>query len=293
MADLLRVVFLAHAFPRSAGDLTGGFLLRLATALKAEGVEGLAVAPAAQGLAPRSGWAGSRSAATATPPRRAERLAYAGEMHRRRPPPRGATLAGLLGAGALAARRAAGGRPGPRPLVVPGRGPGPGRPDRPAAGHHLHGTDVRLARPGRRPGPPAPGCCGPRPGSRPCPAGWPTRRPLRPRPGPRSRSRPCPWTTSPSPPARPASPATSCCSSAASTGRRAPRCRGRPGPAGRPGGRLPLRCVGGGPRSGPARLAGELGVAGRVRWDGQLPQAELAGRYRGGPCWWCRARTRG
>jgi glycosyltransferase involved in cell wall biosynthesis len=28
------------------------------------------------------------------------------------------------------------------------------------------------------------------------------------------------------------------------------------------------------------RLAGELGVAGRVRWEGQLPQAELADRYR-------------
>ena len=45
------MVFLAHAFPRSAGDLTGGFLLRLATALKAEGIEVVAVAPAAQGLA--------------------------------------------------------------------------------------------------------------------------------------------------------------------------------------------------------------------------------------------------
>jgi glycosyltransferase involved in cell wall biosynthesis len=28
------------------------------------------------------------------------------------------------------------------------------------------------------------------------------------------------------------------------------------------------------------RLAGELGLAGRVRWEGQLPQAELADRYR-------------
>jgi len=34
----LRVVFLAHAFPRRADDVTGGFLLRLATALRAEGV---------------------------------------------------------------------------------------------------------------------------------------------------------------------------------------------------------------------------------------------------------------
>jgi glycosyltransferase involved in cell wall biosynthesis len=44
---------------------------------------------------------------------------------------------------------------------------------------------------------------------------------------------------------------------------------------------LPLRVVGGGPEEQHLRrLAGELGVAGRVRWDGQLPQAELAGRYR-------------
>jgi glycogen synthase len=44
---------------------------------------------------------------------------------------------------------------------------------------------------------------------------------------------------------------------------------------------LPLRVVGGGPEEAALRrLAGELGVAGRVRWDGQLPQAELAGHYR-------------
>ena len=35
-----------------------------------------------------------------------------------------------------------------------------------------------------------------------------------------------------------------------------------------------------GPAAALRRLAGELGVAGRVRWDGQLSQAELAGRYR-------------
>ena len=53
---------------------------------------------------------------------------------------------------------------------------------------------------------------------------------------------------------------------------RADRAGGRPAPAGRrqrPRGAAALR-----------RLAGELGVAGRVRWDGQLPQAELADRYR-------------
>ena len=44
---------------------------------------------------------------------------------------------------------------------------------------------------------------------------------------------------------------------------------------------LALRVVGTGPEEAALRrLAGELGVAGRVRWDGQLPQAELADRYR-------------
>jgi glycosyltransferase involved in cell wall biosynthesis len=48
-----------------------------------------------------------------------------------------------------------------------------------------------------------------------------------------------------------------------------------------PAARLPLRVVGGGPEEAALRrLAGELGVGGRVRWDGQLSQAELAERYR-------------
>jgi glycosyltransferase involved in cell wall biosynthesis len=39
--------------------------------------------------------------------------------------------------------------------------------------------------------------------------------------------------------------------------------------------------VGGGPGLADLRrLAGELQLAGRVRWEGQLPQAELAERYR-------------
>jgi glycosyltransferase involved in cell wall biosynthesis len=48
-----------------------------------------------------------------------------------------------------------------------------------------------------------------------------------------------------------------------------------------PGAELPLRVVGTGPEEAALRrLAGELGVAGRVRWDGQLPQDRLADRYR-------------
>ena len=48
-----------------------------------------------------------------------------------------------------------------------------------------------------------------------------------------------------------------------------------------PAAALPLRVVGTGPEEAALRrLAGELGVADRVRWDGQVPQAELADRYR-------------
>ncbi|HEV3495050.1 MAG TPA: hypothetical protein VHA34_01735, partial [Actinomycetes bacterium] len=83
MADSLRVVFLAHAFPRTADDLTGGFLLRLATALRAEEVEVVAVAPAAEGLAPTERLGGVEVRRYRYAPRPAERLAYAGEMHRR------------------------------------------------------------------------------------------------------------------------------------------------------------------------------------------------------------------
>src|SRR5215207_8737838 len=104
----LWVVFLAHAFPRWAGDPTGGFLLRLATALAAEGVRVAAVAPAAEGLATAELLDGVPVRRYRYAPARAQRLAYAGEMHRRAATPSGAVaLAGLLGAGALAARRAA------------------------------------------------------------------------------------------------------------------------------------------------------------------------------------------
>src|SRR4029077_7958532 len=103
--------------PRSADDLTGGFLLRLAAALRAEGVEVAAVAPAAAGLAASERLDGVQVRRYRYAPRRAERLAYAGEMHRRAASPAGAiALAGLLGAGALAARRGGrGGHLGPPP----------------------------------------------------------------------------------------------------------------------------------------------------------------------------------
>ena len=47
----MKVLFLTHSFPRRAGDAPGSFVLRLATALRGEGIETRVVAPAAPGLA--------------------------------------------------------------------------------------------------------------------------------------------------------------------------------------------------------------------------------------------------
>jgi glycosyltransferase involved in cell wall biosynthesis len=284
VADL-RVVFLAHAFPRTADDVTGGFLLRLARALRAEGVEVTAVAPAAEGLAAAERLEGIPVRRYRYAPARAQRLAYAGEMHRRAASPSGAVaLAGLLGAGALAARRAGRGadlvhahwwfpagiqalaaRTG-LPLVIT-----------------LHGTDVRLARS--------------RPAARAACA-----RVLR------SSA----WVTAVSGwlAAEAAGFAPDLARPVAVAPMPVDDCAFSPGPAGRPrdellfvgrldrqkgaevalralamlagpAAALPLRVVGGGPdEAALRRLAGELGVADRVRWDGQLPQAELADRYR-------------
>jgi glycosyltransferase involved in cell wall biosynthesis len=281
----LRVVFLAHAFPRSEDDLTGGFLLRLAVALRAEGVEVVAVAPAAAGLAPAGRLRGVDVRRYRYAPRRAERLAYAGEMHRRAASPAGAlALAGLLGAGALAVRRAARGADLVHahwwfPAGVQAVAARTGLP----LVTTLHGTDVRLARSRR----PARAACARvlRASARvTAVSGWLAEQAAAFAPG---LARPV--TVAPMP---------------------VDDLVFAPGPDGRPRdellfvGRLDrqkgaevalaalarltgpaaalcLRIVGSGPEE-PAlrRLAGELGVAGRVRWDGRLPQAELADRYR-------------
>jgi hypothetical protein len=55
----VRVLFVAHSFPRHAGDDAGSFVLRLARALRDDGVEVEAVAPHAAGLAPYEVLAGA------------------------------------------------------------------------------------------------------------------------------------------------------------------------------------------------------------------------------------------
>jgi len=149
----VRVLFLTHNFPRHAGDVAGSFLLRLAHALRAQDVHARVVAPAAAGLAEHDVVDGVEVTRFRYAPRGLETLAYTGNMATDVGRSWGAraALAGLLVAGASAARREAGrfgadvvhahwwfpsglsaaipGALGGRPLVVTS-----------------HGSDVRLAR---------------------------------------------------------------------------------------------------------------------------------------------------
>ncbi|HEX6809841.1 MAG TPA: glycosyltransferase [Gemmatimonadaceae bacterium] len=76
----MRVLFLAHSFPRTAGDAAGSFLLRLAQALESEGITVQVVAPAAPGLADAEQFDGVGVERFRYAPRRFERLAYTGTM---------------------------------------------------------------------------------------------------------------------------------------------------------------------------------------------------------------------
>ena len=281
----LRVLFVAHAFPRHADDVTGGFLLRLAVALRDQGVTVAAVAPAAEGLAVAERLDGIAVRRYRYAPARAQRLAYAGEMHRRAATPTGAlTLGGLLGAGALAARRAGRGAE-----LVHAHWWFPGGVQALAAGTGLpvvttlHGTDVRLAR--SRPAARAACARVLRASARvTAVSGWLADQAAAFAPGLARPVAVAPMPVddrafSPGPGDRPRD-------ELLFVGR-LDRQKGAEiavaalalldGPAAG----LPLRVVGGGPEAAALRrLAGELGVAGRVRWDGQISKAELAGRYR-------------
>jgi glycosyltransferase involved in cell wall biosynthesis len=285
VAEPLRVVFLAHAFPRTEQDVTGGFLLRLAAALAAEGVQVAAVAPAAPGLAAAERLAGVAVRRYRYAPRRAERLAYAGEMHQRAAGPGGAlALAGLLGAGAMAARRVA-----RRADLVHAHWWFPAGVQALAARTGLplvttlHGTDVRLAR--SRPA--ARAACagvlrasarvtavsgwlaGQAAGFAPDLAGRVTVAPMPVddlvfHPGNGARSRDELLFVGRLDRQKGAEVALRALAELA-------------GPAAT----MALRVVGSGPEeAGLRRLATALGVSGRVRWEGQLPQAGLAERYR-------------
>ncbi len=103
----MRVVFLAHSYPRHAGDLAGSFLLRLARALGGAGVQVRVVAPSAPGLAPADEIEGVPVVRYRYATRGGESLAYTGTMADavRAGWPARLALGGLLAASAAAARR--------------------------------------------------------------------------------------------------------------------------------------------------------------------------------------------
>jgi glycosyltransferase involved in cell wall biosynthesis len=76
----MRVLFLAHSFPRQTGDAAGSFILRLASALRDEDVEAHVLAPAAPELPSSEVLEDVAVERFRYAPRRYETLAYTGNM---------------------------------------------------------------------------------------------------------------------------------------------------------------------------------------------------------------------
>ncbi|MGI8401464.1 MAG: glycosyltransferase [Gemmatimonadaceae bacterium] len=76
----MNVLFLTHSFPRREGDAAGSFILRLAVALREEGVKVNVVAPAAPGLPSSDEIEGIHVDRFRYAPRKYEKLAYTGNM---------------------------------------------------------------------------------------------------------------------------------------------------------------------------------------------------------------------
>ena len=96
----MKVLFLTHSFPRATGDAAGSFLLRLASALRDEDIAVEVVAPAAPGLDAHGDLDGIQVERFRYAPRRFENLAYTGTMAEQVRTSWGArfTLVGFLGA---------------------------------------------------------------------------------------------------------------------------------------------------------------------------------------------------
>lgn len=146
----MRVLFVTHAYPRGANDAAGGFVLRLAVALREAGVEVSVLAPSAPGLAARDSIEGISVERYRYAPAPWETLAYEGTMAEQvAGSVRGKlALAGMITAGAWAVARtvkrfkpdvihahwwfpsglSCALAPGARPLVMT-----------------FHGSDIRLA----------------------------------------------------------------------------------------------------------------------------------------------------
>jgi glycosyltransferase involved in cell wall biosynthesis len=280
----VRVLFLAHAFPRAAGDLPGNFVLRLAAALAAEGVAVTALAPAADGVVRHERLDGVEVHRYRYAPARLETLAYSGGMHVRAASGGGAVATGgLLTAGSLAAWRHGRGAdllhahwwvPGGLQALASGRRP---------LVTTLHGTDLRLA----LRNPLARAAC-----ARVLRASalvttvstWLRDRAAQVAPAVAARLRVAPMPVDeavfqPPPAGAPRDELLFVGRLDAQKGL-ADALRALPRLTGRAAG-LPLRVIGHGPElAALQRLAGQLGIAARVRWEPYVPLAELAGRYR-------------
>jgi glycosyltransferase involved in cell wall biosynthesis len=76
----VKVLFLTHAFPRTVEDAAGSFVLRLAVALRDQGIATTVLAPSARGLPRRDTLHGIDVRRFRYAPERLETLAYAGTM---------------------------------------------------------------------------------------------------------------------------------------------------------------------------------------------------------------------
>ncbi|MFL5607046.1 MAG: glycosyltransferase family 4 protein [Gemmatimonadaceae bacterium] len=152
MTDTLRVLFIAHAYPRFAGDPVGSFIHNLAIALRGEGIEVVVVAPSAPSLKAHEVIDGVEIHRYRYAPRRLETLAYTGTMSSQV----GAGLRGKLAmlgllASSLVANRRIARRVGARVVHAHWWFPGglTARWLRTLAGIPylitLHGSDLRLA----------------------------------------------------------------------------------------------------------------------------------------------------
>jgi len=149
----MKALFLTHSFPRREGDAAGSFVLRLAVALRAEDVRVQVVAPAGPGLPASEEIEGIRVDRFRYAPRRFEQLAYTGNMASDVASSWGAKLAlvGFLGSDFVHAVRA---RRSFEPDVIHAHWWFPGGVVGTWLGGlthvpvvtTLHGTDVRLAR---------------------------------------------------------------------------------------------------------------------------------------------------
>jgi glycosyltransferase involved in cell wall biosynthesis len=149
----MKVLFLTHSFPRRPGDAPGSFVLRLATALRGEGIDTSVVAPAAVGLEHHDRLDDVPVERFRYAPRKYETLAYTGNMAQQVQASWSArvTMLGFLGAEFRSAVRA---RREFEPDIVHAHwwfpnglvGTWLSRMAHKPLVTTLHGTDVRLAR---------------------------------------------------------------------------------------------------------------------------------------------------